>query len=141
MNSGQACRPCRGSCSPISGRGCFGDLTGDEIVVSPPSPIVEPLASQNSDTGIPNTYPTIRKRKPILASCPGSDLLVYPQFGVLPFYGHLNGLMVQPYASEVIFRPISFLNRSYKYTNIYGSEYSLSHAVEQMNSATAAIVT
>ena len=24
MNLGQACRPCRGSCSPIPGRGCFG---------------------------------------------------------------------------------------------------------------------
>ena len=43
MNLGQACRPCRGSCSPIPGRGCFGDLPGDEIVVFPPSPIVEPL--------------------------------------------------------------------------------------------------
>ena len=42
-DSGQACRPCRGSCSLLSGRGCFGDLPGDEIVVSPPSPIVEPL--------------------------------------------------------------------------------------------------
>ena len=41
--SGQACRPCTGSCSPIPGRGCFGDLPGDEIVVSPPSLIVEPL--------------------------------------------------------------------------------------------------
>ena len=35
MNSGQACRLCRGSCSPIPGRGGFGDLLGDEIVVSP----------------------------------------------------------------------------------------------------------
>ena len=26
-------------------RGCFGDLPGDEIIVSPPSPIVEPLLS------------------------------------------------------------------------------------------------
>ena len=43
MNSGQACRPCRGSCIPIPGRDCFGDLHRDEIVVSPPSPIVEPL--------------------------------------------------------------------------------------------------
>ena len=43
MNSGQACRPCRGSCSLIPGRRYFGDLPGDEIVVSPPSPIVEPL--------------------------------------------------------------------------------------------------
>ena len=46
MNSGQACRPFRGSCSHIPGRGCFGDLPGDEIVVSPASPIVEPLTSQ-----------------------------------------------------------------------------------------------
>ena len=43
MDSGQACRPCRGSFSPIPGRDCFGDLPGDEIVVSPPSPIVEQL--------------------------------------------------------------------------------------------------
>ena len=43
MNSGQACRPCRGSCIPIPGRDCSGDLRRDEIVVSPPSPIVEPL--------------------------------------------------------------------------------------------------
>ena len=43
MNSGQACRPCRGSCSLIPERGYFGDHPGDEIVVSPPSPIVEPL--------------------------------------------------------------------------------------------------
>ena len=40
MNSRQACRP---SCSPIPGRGCFGDHPGDEVVVSLPSPIVEPL--------------------------------------------------------------------------------------------------
>ena len=43
IDSRQACRPCRGSCSLIPGRGCFGDLPGDEIVVSPPSPIVEPI--------------------------------------------------------------------------------------------------
>ena len=43
MNSRQACRPCRGPYSPIPGRGSFGDLPGDEIVVSPPSSIVEPL--------------------------------------------------------------------------------------------------
>ena len=43
MNSGQACRSCRGSCSPIPGRGCFGHLPGDKIAVSPPSPIVEAL--------------------------------------------------------------------------------------------------
>ena len=48
MNSGQACQPCRGSCSSIPGRGCFGDLPGDEIVVSPPSPIVEPLWTSTS---------------------------------------------------------------------------------------------
>ena len=36
MNSRQAFRPCRGSCSLIPERGCFGDLPGDEIVVSPP---------------------------------------------------------------------------------------------------------
>ena len=39
MNSGQACQPCRGSCSPIPGRSCFDDLPGDKIVVFPPSPI------------------------------------------------------------------------------------------------------
>ena len=37
---------CRGSCSLIPGRGGFGDLPGDEIVVSPPSPIVEPLINR-----------------------------------------------------------------------------------------------
>ena len=36
---------CRGSRSLIPGRGCFDDLPGDEIVVSPPSLIVEPLVS------------------------------------------------------------------------------------------------
>ena len=45
MNSRQACRPCRGSCTLIPGRGCFGNLPGDEIVVSPPSSIVELLES------------------------------------------------------------------------------------------------
>ena len=45
MNSGQACRPCRGLCSPIPGRGYFGDIPGDEVVISPPSPVVEPLYS------------------------------------------------------------------------------------------------
>ena len=43
MNSGQPCRPCRELCSFIPGRGSFGDIPGDEITVSPPSPIVEPL--------------------------------------------------------------------------------------------------
>ena len=46
MNLREACRPCRGSCSLIPGRGCSGDLPGEEIVVSPPSPIVEPLNSR-----------------------------------------------------------------------------------------------
>ena len=43
MSSGQACRPYRVSRSSIPERGCFRDLPGDEIVVFPPSPIVEPL--------------------------------------------------------------------------------------------------
>ena len=42
MKMGQACRPCRGSCSLIPGRGCFGDLLGDEIVASPPSQSLNP---------------------------------------------------------------------------------------------------
>ena len=33
----------RGSHSLIHGRGCFGDLPGEGIVVSPPPPIVETL--------------------------------------------------------------------------------------------------
>ena len=49
MDSGQACRSFSGSCSPIPGRDCFGDLPGDEIVVSPPSPIVEPLNGDGND--------------------------------------------------------------------------------------------
>ena len=52
MNSGQACRPCRGSCSLIPGRSCFGVLPGDEIVVSPPSPIVQPLPSERLAVGV-----------------------------------------------------------------------------------------
>ena len=51
MNSGQACRPCRGSCSPIFGRGCFGDLPGDGIVVSVPSPMVKPLGTPKRPSG------------------------------------------------------------------------------------------
>ena len=35
----------KGSCSPIPGRRCFGDLPGDGIVVPPPLPIVETLAT------------------------------------------------------------------------------------------------
>ena len=46
MNLGLACRPYRGLSSLIPGRGCFDDLPGGEIVVSPPSPIVEPLKKQ-----------------------------------------------------------------------------------------------
>ena len=56
MDLGQACRPCRGSCSLIPGRGCFGNLLGDEIVVSPLSPIVEPLKGRDDVyTMPPNT--------------------------------------------------------------------------------------
>ena len=47
------------------------------------NPIIR--ASQNNDTGISNTYPTMQMWKPILASCPDSNLLIYPQFGVLFF--------------------------------------------------------
>ena len=40
---GQACRPCiMGSCRLIPGRGCFGDLSGDEIVVSRPPQSLNP---------------------------------------------------------------------------------------------------
>ena len=53
MNLGQACRPCSGLCSLIPRRGCFGDLLGDEIVVSPPSPIVEPLSARLTVGGTP----------------------------------------------------------------------------------------
>ena len=34
-----------GSCSPVPGRSCFGDLPGDGIVVSPPPSIVETLGT------------------------------------------------------------------------------------------------
>ena len=59
INSGQDCRPCRGSCSLIPGRGYFGDLPGDEIVVSPPSPIVEPLTTvlDSSKAGEGKVFP------------------------------------------------------------------------------------
>ena len=43
LDSGQARRPCRGPYSPIHGSGCFDDLAGDGIVVSPPLPIFETL--------------------------------------------------------------------------------------------------
>ena len=36
LNRGKACREFRGPCSPFPGMGCFGDLPGDGIVVSPP---------------------------------------------------------------------------------------------------------
>ena len=58
MNLEQACRPCRGSCSLIPGRGCFGDLPGDESVVSPPSPIVEPLGAYGRDTRVSDSNGT-----------------------------------------------------------------------------------
>ena len=51
MNSGQACRTCRGLCSLIPGRGCFDDLLGDEIIVSPLSPVVEPLKLLETKSG------------------------------------------------------------------------------------------
>ena len=35
----------------MSGRGCFDDLPGDEIVVSPPSLIVEPLCGSDTESG------------------------------------------------------------------------------------------
>ena len=38
VNSGQACRSYRVSCSLIPGRSCFGDLPRDGIVVSSPPP-------------------------------------------------------------------------------------------------------
>ena len=41
--SWQACRPFREPCSLVPGRGYFGDLLGDGIVVSPPPPIAETL--------------------------------------------------------------------------------------------------
>ena len=40
LDSGHACQPYKVSCSSIPGRGCFGDLPGDGIVVSLPPPIV-----------------------------------------------------------------------------------------------------
>ena len=46
MNSGQAYQPCRGSCSPIPGRGCFCDLPGTDS--SYPRP---PQSLNNSGTG------------------------------------------------------------------------------------------
>ena len=53
LNSGQACRACLGSFSPTPRRGCFSDLPGDGIVVSPPSPIVERLPSASIATLAP----------------------------------------------------------------------------------------
>ena len=49
MNLGQADLPCRGSCGLIPGGGCFDDLDGHKSVVSPPSPIVEPLISNKEN--------------------------------------------------------------------------------------------
>ena len=55
INSRQACRPCMGSCSPIPGRGCFGAIPGDEIVVSPLPPIVETLTGQTQSPSPPGS--------------------------------------------------------------------------------------
>ena len=43
LSSGQACLPCKGSCSPIPGRSCSGDIPADGIV-EPPPPFVERLS-------------------------------------------------------------------------------------------------
>ena len=71
MNSGQACRPCRGSCSPIPGRGCFGDLVGDEIVLSPLSPIVELLGGGSGAFSAPSRD-TVYREKAVLQSMQGT---------------------------------------------------------------------
>ena len=36
-----ACRPCRGSRSPVPWRVCFGGIPGEGIVNSPPPPVVD----------------------------------------------------------------------------------------------------
>ena len=73
MNLGQACRPCRGLCSLIPRRGCFGDLLGDEIVVSPPSLIVGPLGFQDiaywSTKAVGSTWLTVTSL-PVVSSKP-----------------------------------------------------------------------
>ena len=70
LNSGQACRPCGESCSPIPGRECFGDLPGDGFVVSPPPQIAEILFSALQHlcfspffSGVQGRLPTPRQRK------------------------------------------------------------------------------
>ena len=94
MNLGQACRPCRGSCSLIPGRRCFGDLPGDETVVFPPSPIVEPL--EGGDTTIPSPgrsqkqlLPGIRLHYPLHGrqTCPDSNLFNQEVGQMCPRYG------------------------------------------------------
>ena len=75
MNLRQACRPYRGSCSPIPGRGCFGDLPGDNVGVSPPSPIVEPL-----DLSSPVKMPSIRSAVELSNEDPVSDALRREKF-------------------------------------------------------------
>ena len=49
-------RPCRRSCNPIPGRGCFGDLPGDGIVNPPPPPIVGTLLSVGALYGSSITF-------------------------------------------------------------------------------------
>ena len=41
LNSGQACRPCRGSFSPIPGRDCSGGIPGDGNVDLPPGSLTD----------------------------------------------------------------------------------------------------
>ena len=82
MNLGQACRPCRGSCSLIPGRGCFGDLHGDEIVVSPPSPIVEPLAAaeQLSNTLLSYSHHDWEQAQPANPLCDATRRYIKPGY-------------------------------------------------------------
>ena len=60
MISGQAFPSCRRSCSPIPGRGCFGETPEDEIVVSLPSPIVEPLDGRLGDISSDRVHDPMR---------------------------------------------------------------------------------
>ena len=46
MNSGQACRPCRGSCSPIPVMDCFGDLPGTKSSYPRPPQSLNPFAAR-----------------------------------------------------------------------------------------------
>ena len=78
MNLEQAYRPCRGSCSLILGRGCFGDLPGDEIVVSPPSPIFESL--------------NIRQNPLCVESCVIREFAMSPRFSPTIFDPNANSV-------------------------------------------------